>query len=324
MKNPWQVIQIPQHEFNVRLVSDTHPLRLYWGRDVRGQYLFVVQLSLEAMPDRNKLPEISGINVIAIKAPDCVRLVLVLNETEDWEIFKALCTDLIHASKTASSDISAAAVLALRLSRWCKLLKRDRKHIMSPEAVKGLIGELLFLETVLAPRFGWDFSMSFWKGPMGSPQDFAVHDTAVEVKCQSGISRPYVQISSIEQLEAQLPNLYLIVYTLATAEHDTNREFSLNSLIDRIRLALDAASEMSRELFESLLFQAGYIRLDSYDDPCFWCVATHIFHVTDKFPRLTTALIPDGISRATYQISLDACAPFSSELRFVDTKEESL
>lgn len=316
MNNPWNDIEIPSHEFNVRLVSNKHPLSLYWGKDARGGYLFVAQFLPEAAPDKKVLPELVGIRVAVAKTPDCARLVLLLNETANWEIFKALCIDLIHASETASDDIEAVSIIVRRLVRWHEFMKRERINLLSPEAIKGLIGELLFLEEKLVPRFGWDTSISFWKGPTGAPQDFAVHDTAVEVKCQSGVSTPYIQISSLEQLEAQLPNFYLVVYTLATTEQDNQEGFSLNSLIERICIAMSKTDDMTREFFESLIFQAGYMQLDNYNEPRFCCVAVRTFHVTDNFPRLTVATVPEGISKASYHISLDACVPYEQKLKF--------
>ena len=316
MNNPWNNIETPSHEFNVRLVSDKHPLKLYWGKDARGGYLFVTQIPRDSVPDKKVLPELAGICVAVSKVPDCVRLVLLLNETANWELFKALCVDLIRASETAKSDVEAVAVIVRRLVRWHEFLKRERVHLLSPEAVKGLIGELLFLESKIAPHFGWDLAVSFWKGPADAPQDFAIHDTAVEVKCQSGISKPYIQISSLEQMDAQLPNFYLAVHTLATAEPDNVDGFTLNGLVARIRAALNATSNASRELFESLLFQAGYIQLDAYDETRFRCVATRVFKVTGDFPRLTPATVPKGIAKISYQISLESCIPFETELAF--------
>jgi hypothetical protein len=146
MNNPWNNIETPTHEFNVRLVSDKHPLRLYWGKDVRGGYLFIAQVARDAAPDKKNLPELAGIRVASARTVDCARLVLLLNETANWELFKALCVDLIRASETAKSDAEAVAIIVRRLVRWHEFLKRERIHLLSPEAIKGLIGELLFLK----------------------------------------------------------------------------------------------------------------------------------------------------------------------------------
>ncbi|MDF9832409.1 hypothetical protein M2103_000619 [Ereboglobus sp. PH5-5] len=314
MNNPWNNIETPTHEFNVRLVSGTHPLRLYWGKDIRGGYLFIAEISHDAAPDKKTLPELAGIRVALAKAADCERLVLLLNETANWEIFKALCVDLIRASETAKNDAEAIAIIIRRLVRWHEFLKRERLHLLSPEAVKGLIGELLFLEGRLAPCFGWNDAISFWKGPSGSPQDFAVHDMAIEVKCQSGISKPYIQISSLEQMAAQLPEFYLVVQTLATAEPCNTEGVTLCRLVERIRNALARANDSTREHFESLLFQVGYVQMDAYDETRFRCVATRSFKVTNGFPRLTPTNVPEGIPKISYQISLESCAPFECEL----------
>ena len=72
-----------------------------------------------------------------------------------------------------------------------------------------------------------------WKGPEKAPQDFALNETAIEIKCQSGSTRATVKISSADQLEPQLPEGYLIVFTLADA--DENEGFDLNIITKQIR-----------------------------------------------------------------------------------------
>lgn len=316
MNNPWNEIATPTREFNVRLVSDTHPLKLYWGKDVRGGYLFIIQFSRNITPDKKMLPELSGIRIAIAPAPDCCRLVLLLNETPNWEIFKSLCVDLIYASENASDHSEAVNIILRRLLRWHEFLKREKLHLLSAEAIKGLIGELLFMKNVLAPQFGWPETISFWKGPLGAPQDFAVYDTAVEIKAQSGSSKPYIQISSLEQLDAQLPEFYLVVNTLATIDPEHNEAFTLNSLIAGIRAELTRTDDMTRELFESLIFQVGYIQLEHYDTLSYRCVASRTFCICEDFPRLMICNVPAGITKASYQISLDSCMPFEKELTF--------
>ncbi len=323
MNNPWSDIATPTKDFNVRLVSEKHLLKLYWGKDVRGGYLFVIQFSKDITPDKKMLPELSGIRVAVAPASDCCRMVLLLNATSNWEIFKSLCVDLIYASENASTHSEAVNIIIRRLLRWHEFLKREKLHLLSPEAIKGLIGELLFMKNVLAPQFGWAESISFWNGPLGAPQDFAVYDTAVEVKAQSGSSKPYIQISSLEQMEAQLPDFYLVVNTLATIEPEHDEAFTLNSLISDIRKELCSIDDMTRELFESLVFQVGYIQLEQYDSPSFRCIASKSFFVDEHFPRLMVTNVPSGITKASYQISLDSCMPFEKELTFLNGGEDN-
>lgn len=316
MNNPWRDIAIPEHEFNVRLASEKHPLKLYWGKDVRGGYLFIIQFSKDVIPDKKNILDLAGMRIAIVPAVDCCRLVLLLNETSNWELFKSLCVDLISASINASNHAEAIDIIVRRLARWHEFLKREKRRELSNEAVKGLIGELLFIKKFLAPRFGWGNAISFWKGPLGAPQDFAVHDTAVEVKAQSGVTRPYIQISSLEQMEAQLPKFYLVVNTLSTIDPAEDGAFTLNSLVTSIYEELNSVDELTRELFESLLFQVGYIRLEHYDSPSYRCVTSRFFCVKDDFPRITVGSVPSGITKASYQISIDSCMPFETKLIF--------
>lgn len=321
MNNPWNNIEIPRANLNVLRVSATHPLPLYWGKDSRGLYNFLADIPSDAMPAKKELPELIGIRASVFPSGRSEKLVFTLNDTQDWGIFLALCTDLIHASEKAESPTAAVKIILLRLARWREFLKRPRNEAMTEARIKGLIGELLFLENPLAAKFGWDYAVSFWKGPEGAPQDFAVHDTAIEVKCQAGSSRPFVEITSVEQLNAQLPKFFLVVQTLASADENDKLGFSLNSLVSRIRAGMVHASSASQEVFETLLFQAGYLPLPDYAEKSFQSVSMHSFEVCENFPRLKGNEIPDGIEKISYQLSLDAIAHFESEVSFPAVSE---
>lgn len=316
MSNPWSGIEKPSSEFNVRLVVEHHPLRLYWGVDSRGRYLFVVDAAEVAMPVRGTLPDLEGVKVATAVHGGRGRIVLLLNETPNWELFHSLCNDLVRASGSAHDEIAAVAIVVRRLQRWQDFLRRARSSILPLEEIKGLLGELLFLVNPVAKHFGWDAAIGFWKGPEDSPQDFAIHQTAVEVKCQSGSSKPSVRITSVDQLNPQLPHGFLVVQTLATAEADSEGAFTLNSLTDRIRAELADASSAARERFEGLLFSAGYLHHEYYDGLVLQRVATSSYRIADGFPRLRPGDIPPGIQRVTYQLELEACAPFAAKLEF--------
>ena len=129
--------------------------------------------------------------------------------------------------------------------------------------MKGLIGEILFLKKI-ATELKRQTAIEAWKGPEGSPQDFAVNQYAIEIKCQSGTSRPRVKINSIDQLDPQSPKGFLGVYTLVNT--DEKSAFTINSLIGSIRDEILTESPSTRERFEDLLLQAGYLHNESYDE----------------------------------------------------------
>ena len=323
MKNPWDEIEKPDIDFNVRLVGKSHPLRLYWGRDTQGRYLFIYESPPGMIPDRKSLPKLAGISVAVASSASNTKLVLILNETVNWELFHSLCEDLVRATSSIDKDEDGSVIFLRRLSRWQEFLKRERSGILSNEAIKGLIGELLFLTDKVARSFSWSAAVSFWKGPEDAPQDFAVHDTAVEVKCQSGGSKPSVRVTSAEQLVPQLPKGFLAVYTIASADPGDSEAFTLNGLVAGIRSNLQAESENTRERFEDLLFMEGYTTREEYDEQFFMRIALKCYEIADGFPRIEMASIPDGIERLSFTLRLESCASFAATPDWWEESHES-
>lgn len=310
MNNPWSVINKPASDFNVRLVDNHHPLLLYWGVDVRNRYVFVYDGEVLAMPEQRSLPSLSGISTAVVMQGERAKLVLILNETGNWELFYALCNDIVRATAQVTEASHGSSIVLRRLKRWQDFLKKERSGLLPMEKIKGLIGELLFLSGPVALSFGWNDAVIFWKGPEDAPQDFAVHDTAVEVKCQAGGSKPSVRISSVEQLNPQLPEAYLVVYTIATASGEELSHFNLNSLIDSIREKLETSSEAARERFEDLIYLAGYVTSDKYLEFHFTKIAVKCFKIVEGFPRILPSSIPEGVDTLSYVLQLDACAEY--------------
>jgi hypothetical protein len=209
MKNPWLAIEKPSSDLNVRLVDEKHPLKLFWGVDTRERYLFAYDATISGLPQKKSLPSLSGLELYVIPQGARGKLVLLLQDNSNWEIFYALCSDLVRATANVKDESAASIIILRRLQRWQELLCKTRRGILTPDEIKGLIGELLFLKTPLAAVFGYDAAIVGWRGPEDGPQDFAINETAVEVKCQSGGTKPVVRISSADQLCPQLPVVHL-------------------------------------------------------------------------------------------------------------------
>lgn len=310
MENPWEQIDRPSSDLNVRLADSSHPLSLYWGRDAAGRYLFVFETAENHLDQNRNLPRLVGIITAIVRDSGRSRLVLLLKESANWEIFYSLCADLIHATALAVDSKAAAELILRRLSRWQDFLKAERRTTLGPVQVKGLIGELLLLSQEIAPRFGWTESVHSWKGPEGGVQDFALLDMAIEVKCQAGASRPMVQISSIDQLEPQLPRGFLVVFTLADADPEDPDGFTLNSLVQQIRNQIMDEPQGIVERFEDLLYQYGYIWHEDYESQYFKRIAMRLFRLDENFPRIRSRNVPDGVEAVGFSIRLECCSPF--------------
>lgn len=313
MKNPWSSIDKPPVDLNVRLVDEHHPLKLFWAVDAKSRYLFAFDAEIDGLPSSKSLPKLSGIEVYLALQRTRGKLVLLLQDKVNWELFHALCSDLVRATAAIKDESAASIVIVRRLQRWQDLLKRDRPGILSPDRIKGLMGELLFLRSPLAAVFGYDAAVGAWRGPEDAPQDFTINESAIEVKCQSGGSQPVVRISSADQLSPQLPNGYLAVYTLASRTEDEPDTLTLNSLVAEIRNLLGGAAGSTRERFEDLLYMAGYVPHEDYDDYRFSLVALKSYILTKGFPRIEGADLLAGVEHVSYSIRLEACAGFQGK-----------
>jgi hypothetical protein len=140
MNNPWKDIQRPSADISARLINKSHPLKLFWGRDSQGRYLFIFEVEQTAAPESKNLPKLVGISAVIAKTDDLCQLVLVLNETSNWELFHTLCSDLVRTTISVQDQKAAGAIFLRRLTRWHEFLKRERLGIMPVELIKGLIG----------------------------------------------------------------------------------------------------------------------------------------------------------------------------------------
>lgn len=310
MNNPWQDIQTPSEDISARRIDSGHPLDLFWARDHIGQYLFICETDSSRKLSKSDVPELAGIDAEFLTLNDRTRLVLILNEQANWEMFHALCCDLVQATGKADDSSVAFTIILRRLHRWHDFLKKAKTGLMSEEQIKGLIGELLFLKQHLAPCFGIESAVNFWIGPEGAPQDFNINECAVEVKAQSGASQPYVKISSADQLCPQLPAMYLYVVTLGRADAENPVAVNLPALKHEISSLLEVSSPQTLERFRDLLFGLGYCDSDKYLDFNYVLSDEMMFEVGEGFPRICPRDIHEGIVKLTYNIGINDCLPF--------------
>lgn len=315
--NPWEEIKTPLSNYNVRRADANHTYEFFWGRDITGDYLFLFQCDAGVrFPD--KVTKLNGIDITlpAIGEEGLTRLILHLNNRDNWDIFYSLCIDLLQGTKGCSNEESVIAVIIRRLERWHMFLKTGRTKLMNESEQKGLIGELLFLRDYIISRFSISEALSFWQGPLDAPQDFCIGDTAVEVKCQLGTSKPLIRISSVEQLNTQLSRLYLYVVTVGKGSAIVGNTINLPILISEIREIIQNKQPSSQDIFETLLLRAGYMDIEDYSSFFFIVSKTIFYEVRDDFPKLRPEAIPEGIMNITMDIILDKCMQF-----IIDQKE---
>ena len=311
-QSPWQQIGEPNTDYNVRRVTEAAGIPLYWGKDSSGHYLFVVQLEGDhANQFRKDGTSVHGIDVdLREFEPKQQGLVLTLENQVNSDLFRGLCETMIASLRGVDDHATALSVTLAHIKRWKAFLAGRKSRLLSPEEIRGLYGELLFLRYLYQNKLDQRSAVEAWGGPEGEHQDFIFQDSAVEVKALSGRERSTVRISSEDQLEALCDNLYLVIYRLSELP-GSERSLSLNDLVHTIEAELIEAEVI--EGFFQRLSAYGYVEMVEYDKPEFVVKAHRAFRIDDEFPRLIRSRLPDGIVRLRYELELETIGAFECD-----------
>lgn len=317
MFDPWLEIR-PANEsdsLNLRRADAAHPLDYWFAKDVRGRYLFCFDTSVNEL-DRTALPKLAGVEVISLSTkPGASRLVLTLLDNEQFDIFRALCSDLMRSTSELTRNDSRAglAIILNRLERWQNLLERARDNLLSQGAIIGLVGELLFLRDLLVPRLDMFDAVQSWRGPFGDEQDFLLPGRIIEVKTQLSTSDRYLVINSEQQLDTSSGPILLCHQTLDVPANQEDGALSLNALVTSLARTLVTADYQAAGQFQAALLESGYQGREEYDRP-FWSLNDRsFFEVRSGFPRIVANMIGAGIDNVRYRIALPACVDYKIE-----------
>jgi hypothetical protein len=307
---PWDDIGVSSVDYTVRLVAIAGAIPIYWGRDTAGRCLLIVELQGDHTEEyRRGMTTVRGIGVDLRKGetPLQQRLVLSLDRNVDQDLFFGLCETLVASLSSVVDSHVALAVSLAHIKRWKAFLAGRKTRLLSPEEVRGLVAELQFMRALYEFRLSRAAAVEAWCGVEEVHQDFVFGNTAVEVKSLAGRDRNTVRISSEDQLETVLDELFLVVHRLSEGA-DTTDALSLNTLIERIEDELGDAEAL--EQFSGKLADFGYLPLIDYDEPRFVVRDRETYRVEEGFPRLVRSALPVGIARVSYEIELEAMKDF--------------
>ncbi|MEE2730107.1 MAG: PD-(D/E)XK motif protein [Pseudomonadota bacterium] len=317
MSDPWSSIEIPASTAaNARRADMEHPHDFFWALDTEGHCLFVLEYPKE-ISISDKKPHLNGIKVIDYASSESSRkkLILSLRQNEHREVFYRLCTDVLEATQNCIDSTSALHVMLRRTWRWHQLLRGERDGRLSPEAQKGLIGEIDCLASIALVHFNPSEALSFWEGPSGSPKDFVIGKTCVEVKARLGSAQPFISITSEHQLDlGRFNDLFLYVLDLSPAARSDEGSFTLNDYVDRTWNLIHSRDPRSVEIFEEKLLALGYQSEDDYSDQYWIRLDSHVYQVHEKFPCIIDSSLPPSVTHVSYRIDLGSIRDYKIEL----------
>ena len=265
------------------------------------------------LPDRPqplpRLPKLKNLVTSFRSVPDGSAFVLGLRERSQAEIFETLCRDIVEAGEAAADRHEALSRTLQRTRRWHHLLRGGKENGLSVEEQRGLVGELAFLRELIS-AFGPDTAIEAWTGPTGAAKDFEFIGTCVEVKARRVAAKPYIAISSEDQLaDVEDSSLCLRVINVASAISPEGR-----SLHDHVQMTSDMFEQdgSSVEEWEERLYSTGYDPENVYEERRWLLGSNTDYAVVEGFPRISPPLA-SGVDNVRYSISLDACEAFKLE-----------
>jgi hypothetical protein len=227
---------------------------------------------------------------------------LVLREPQLLPVFAALCRDIIAFTRAGVDETRLAAAVIARIDRWRNLLESDATGL-GEAALRGLIGELLVLETEMLRSLPLRDAVAAWTGPQGTPQDFLLPSgMRIEVKTTSRDSGG-IRINGLAQLDANMDPLVLIVVRAEVTGASAPGAVTVPLLISRLRARL-APDPDALVAFDASLALVGWHDHPSHDAFAMRPVVFEAHDVGPAFPRLTRASVPEGVEDADYSIVL--------------------
>lgn len=291
---------------NFQRIDPAHPVAWYVGLDSSGRYSLLCVM--ESKP-QNLMPT-QIIHVFIGKRQDGkYAITFSLNEKAYLNVFLHFCEDMFESSCRVTDPNKVADAVCGRYIQWQKTFRKTRGELLGFEAVKGLIGELIFLRFRMLPKYGPEKALHGWTGIDYTDRDYTYEDTWYEVKTTvSGGSA--VKISSVEQLDVDSDGHLAVVFLDKTSREDSGR-VTLNNLVSAINEELD--SLVLQEELRTRLLDFGYYQDEAYDEYCFSFRGISQYKVTEAFPCLRRGMIPPAVTDVEYKLSLSAIDCYREE-----------
>lgn len=289
-------------------VSSVHPLDLYVGIDDTARWTLL--LISDCQP-----PHIVPSKMILVKtgkrSDGRWALSFALVDDKYRDMFILFCEDIIVSSSSFKDKEKAAYFICERYKEWREMLANTQGELLSPQEVKGLLGEMYFLREYLAPLYGIEPAAMSWTGPKRLAQDYIIGDTWYEIKTISS-TRTEVSISSIEQLDCVRPGELVVLRADKTSVTNA-RAVNLNILYKQ--LMAEIPSDQVREEFSNMLLRYGYCPRPEYEDAEFTFEIKGIsrYCVSSDFPCIRRTKLPESVTEASYLLSLAALDAYRKE-----------
>jgi hypothetical protein len=272
-----------------------------------GNHLYIFETSKNAKFPEFKNFKFKGLFIEIFEFEETNELHIYLLDNQLKDIFSLFIENIVEEISKSVTENEALVETSNVVLKWKKLFDKINFQGLTIERQKGLIGELLFFNSLLDEEHSIDALLESWTGPDYNDKDFRFGSFGIEVKLTSS-KVPKVKISSERQLDSEnLTNLYLALYVV---EEVKDKGFSLNSIIEQIKTKINN-NQNALKLFNEKLILVGYFEEDYENYKRQYAFRKRNFYeVTSDFPRLVASDLPIGLFDTKYNIELSAIDPF--------------
>jgi len=258
----------------------------------------------EAVRQLRVLPRTRGLEMqihrLAATPASELRVVLIDDSLRD--VFNPLADDIATAVQSAAGPVEAVLAAVSRFEHWRRMLEKLTDTGLTPEARRGLFGELTILRERLLTALPSADAVAAWTGPAAANQDFQLPLAAIEVKTSSGKEPQKIVIANERELDCQGSPMLILAH-LSLDERRGGGGESLNTAVDCARAEVSDAAAVA--LMDDLLARVGYLRQHRalYDEPRYTVRKQRFWRVTEEFPRITESDLRAGVGDCRYHIS---------------------
>ncbi|WP_077212400.1 PD-(D/E)XK motif protein [Bacillus dakarensis] len=238
-------------------------------------------------------------------------LVVKQGDGHSSDIFESVLQNMLDHLILDTTESMFSTIVKV-LDRWRFFFQRGGFRKLSDEQLRGLFGELYFINQWLDKFPGQPpLIIEQWEGPTQGRIDFKGSKFGLEIKTVIDKLAKTIKISNENQLmlTEAVSSIYLYVCYL---EQSRTHGMSLQDIVSQVHEKLTARSERIALMFSELLLENGY-REDEYTDKLYFVEKVEVYEADEHFPRLLKDDLPRGISHVSYNIDLTHCSHFQRD-----------
>ena len=299
-------------------IDDIAHLKCYAATNhITGHHLYIMSVAKNVEVPELKNYRFKGVEIFPIELDNSFELNIYLLDNDLKDIFALFIQNILEDIANSVTENEALTITLNVISKWKKLFDKLNFNGLRIEQQKGLIGELLFFNSLLNSQKTTSSVLNSWTGADFEDKDFVFGSVGIEVKMTSS-KNPRIKITSERQLDSQnLSELFLILY--ATEEVKENG-FSLNSMVAQTKQKI-SANLSDLKFFNERLLLLGYFEEDKeHYDKMYSIKKIFSFVVSSDFPKIIKSQIPLGVYDTSYFIELSAAEQFIIDLEEIIQK----